>query len=320
MSTATLDAPAQADATVNPPDTFVSDSIARAVKLAVRAERGRTRSNLGIAEEMVRSIEHAETTVCRSAEDVAEWRENTIDQFAHPISRATGLTLTTRRLAEFLKVHYLVESLPADVRPVADRVNWESFRVLARWVTHQPGETLWEVGETYAEQWNVSTGCEAKLAELVKSLASKPKTRTDLVKILDAHEKSIRGETTTPDSDLGRFGAISEFLASIEARAGKLKLSKAELSDWLIRSGLVNVAAGPVNPASMTADQASSLAAGLMANNNAVAMKALIGRLSAFLANADADSKPAGPATVTLNATPTPNPDPLANSQTRKVA
>ncbi len=231
-----------------PADDFVPLSICRAVKLVTRAEHGRTRSNLGVADELVKSIDHTLLTVCKAHEDVNEWREDTIGRFTKPISLATGLTLTTKKLSEYLKVRYLVDSLPSDVAAKAQRVNWESLRTLARWITHIPGETTFSPGEEYTEQWNVTTGCETRLADLVTSLASKPQSSSDLRKALDSHEESI-GIAKPGKATVGRQQRIADLCQSIRTDAAKLGVDLATpgglatLAEWMLDDGCLTIPA-----------------------------------------------------------------------------
>ncbi len=267
-------------------DTFTRDQIKEAVRLARTLERSTTRANLGIAECLVRAVEHDVIGAANTVDDIKDFRAQSIGLFSTPISKATGRAITAKYLTEFVAVRNMRDSLPSDVQPLVEKVGWESLRILARWSIHLANDTLFEKGETYVESWKITTGCEEKLEELIRTMVKRPKDRKSLRDAMDKHEASLRGDEGSSSTD--EFKAISSFLSSIGTRAEKLKMSKSTLAWWMLKTKVVSLA-------------------------DFIAAAETIQR-------ENTNSKPTPQITPTLNATTRPNHDPLANGQTRKVA
>lgn len=221
-------------------DTFTKDQIREAVRLAKTLERSTTKANLGIAECLVRAVEHDVVEAANSVDDIKDFRAQSIGLFSTPISKATGRAITAKYLTEFVAIRHMRECLTEDVKPLVDRVGWESLRILARWAIHLPNDTLFEKHETYVESWRIQTGCEEKLEELVTLLAKRPKDRKTLRDIMDRHEASLRGDDGSASTD--EFKEISRFLASIETKCKSLKMSKSTLAWWLLKTKTLNMA------------------------------------------------------------------------------
>ncbi len=237
MSTQTEDQKLETTESVQ--DAFTLDEIRKAVAFAKTGARARTTANLGVAGCIARVIEHTVLAVAKSRADVKLYRSQSIALFSVPCSQATGDSWTVSRLNEALNVHYFAESLPSDVKPMVDAINWESLRTLARWAIHNAGEDLFETGASYLEAWTLKTGCEEHAANLVRSLAVAPQGRADLIADLDAHELALSGKAA-PDTDDDDKAALA-FLRSVRVGRDKLGWSKARLLTELLGAKVVDV-------------------------------------------------------------------------------
>lgn len=218
-------------------DDFVTASIERASAHARKGAKGLTLANLGVVDELNKSIAHTMITVCRSQEDIDDWRDSTIGQFTRPVSLAMSDTLTVRTLRDYLEIGGMLSTLAPDVATLAGRVNWELLRILKRWVTYVPGDVEWAPGESYSEAWRVDDGCADRLAELVKSLASKPLSREKLRESMDAHDATL-GKIKAEKAEKGRTQKIADMIGRLRKAQAALGLSKVDLMTLLIDDGL----------------------------------------------------------------------------------